>query len=123
MATISKTTRQCRLSIIIQISFLLACLALGNSPACQDQGPIVIGGCRAQNEPGHGWSLTYQNLHFMAKTDLLSHILIVGSKVYPGLALVCPGLQPPMPIVPHFAAKHVFQATLSQWYRLKDLAF
>ena len=32
----------------------------------------------------------------MAKTDFLSHILIMGSKVYPGLALVCPGLQPPM---------------------------
>ena len=25
----------------------------------------------------------------MAKTDFLSHILIIGSKVYPGLALAC----------------------------------
>ena len=33
---------------------------------------------------------------FMAKIDFLSHILIMGSKVYPGLALVRPGLQPPM---------------------------
>ena len=28
--------------------------------------------------------------------DLLNHTLIMSKKVYPGLALVCPGLQPPM---------------------------
>ena len=54
----------------------------------------TIGGCRAQGEPGHGELSTYETFILI---DSLSHIVIIGSKVYPGLALVCPGLQPPMP--------------------------
>ena len=60
---------------------------------------LVIGGCRAQNEPGHGGLLTYETFILWLKFDSLSHLFPHGSKVYPGIALVCPGLQPPMILV------------------------
>ena len=34
----------------------------------------------------------------MAKIQQFKPQFIIGSKIYPGLALVCPGLQPPMAI-------------------------
>ena len=55
-----------------------------------------IGGCRAQKEPGHGGLSTYETFILWLKFDTLSHFFYHGSKVYPGIALVCPGLQPPM---------------------------
>ena len=55
-----------------------------------------IGGCRAQNEPGHGGLSTNEIFILWLKFDSLSHFVPHGSKVYPGTALVCPGLQPPM---------------------------
>ena len=53
-------------------------------------------GCRAQNEPGHGGLSTYETFILWLKVDNLSYFFYHGSKVYPGIALVCPGLQPPM---------------------------
>ena len=54
-----------------------------------------IGGCRAQKEPGHGGLSAYETFILWLKFNSLSHFLNHGSKVYPGIALVCPGLQPP----------------------------
>ena len=55
-----------------------------------------IGGCRAENEPGHGGLSTNETFILWVKFNSLSHFFPHGSKVYPGIALVCPGLQPPM---------------------------
>ena len=58
----------------------------------------VFSHCRAQGEPGHGGLSTYETFILWLKFDSLSLIFIISSKVYPDLALACPGLQPPMPL-------------------------
>ena len=57
---------------------------------------LSIGGCRTQKEPGHGGLSTYETFILWLKFNSLSHFFYHGNKVYPGIALVCPGLQPPM---------------------------
>ena len=66
--------------------------------ACSFQSPLCIGGCRAQGEPGYGGLSTYETFILWLKFDSLSLIFIISRKVYPDLAPVCPGLQPPMPL-------------------------